>query len=314
MITAALYSLCFRLLLLQPFSYTDKTSAEGYADVVAYENGFVAVGEEGQLHQLSSQGVVQKRFSVPDYSFITAASGSMGVLAAAKSGEIVQLGSDGTITRMDALAGKTINCLTEFNQMIVVGSDDGKLYVGSGNGGFQPVQLSAKGDITALSADAKHCYGVTSCGKIISTTNGKEWAIFDFNQEYKGHYKSVLFTAVLVSDKDIAVSGITLEGCPVFYHSAKGQVWIETPLTYTNQEGALQTLDAKPNDIFRDIVNQTYYLACTGGNLMVLPSCHQCNQLIQLPATSLRAVSGNPESILIAGTNAYLQFLTPLTL
>ncbi len=298
---------------MQPSAYIDKTSSRGYADVVAYENGFVAVGEDGQFHQLSAQGALQKRFSVPDFSFVTAVSGSMGVLAASKSGEIIQLGSDGAITRMDALAGKAINCLARFNQIIIVGSDSGILYAGSENGGFQPIQLLAKGDITALSADSERCYGVTNFGEIISTKNGKEWVIFDFDREYKGYYKSVQFTTVLVSDKGLAVSGINEEGHPVFYHSAKGLVWIEIPLTYTDEEGALQTLDATPNDIYYDTVNQTYYLACTEGNLMVLPSCHQCHQLIKLPATSLRAVSGNSEAILIAGTNAFLQSFAPIT-
>lgn len=313
MITTTLFSLCFQLLCMQPSADSNITSLRGYADVVVYENGYVAVGEDGQLHQLSAQGSLQKKFSVPDLSLVTAVSSSKGVMAASTSGRIIHLGSDGTLKRIDALEGKAIGCLAWFNALLLVGTTDGKLYCGSEDIDFQEINLSLKGIITALSANSDRCYGVTNRGEIISTQNGKTWKVFDFDKEYKGYYKSVQFTAVLVSEKGIAVAGINEEGHPVFYHSAKGQVWIETPLSYSNHEGAMHSLEATPNDIYFDSENQTYYLACTEGYLMILPSCNQCHQLIKLPTTSLRAVSGNSQSILVAGTNAFLQSFTPIT-
>lgn len=312
MIAFILYTLCFHLFLLQPPVDNVDSPARGYTDIVAYGNGFVAVGAGGQCHQLSAQGVLQKDISVPDFRFVAAAAGNHGVLAATATGQMVQLRPDGTVKQIDALAGKSIQSLVWFNRIVIVGSDGGQLFVGSENNNFESVRLAVKGDIIALSANAGSCYGVTNRGEIISTVDGIHWKIFDFDREYKGFYKPVRFTAVVVSAMGIALAGVNEEGLPVFYHSAKGQVWTETRLLYMDENGTSQSLSATPNDIYFDTQNQIYYLACTEGNLMLLPSCHQCNQLIKLPSTSLRAVSGNTKSILIAGTNAFLQSFTPI--
>ena len=314
MIALIFFSLCFRLLLLQSPADIVDTPLGGYTDIVPYREGFVAVGSGGRCHQLSATGALQKAISLPDLQFVGATAVNNAVVAAAETGQMVQLRPDGTVARIDELAGKSLHCLVWFNRKVIAGSNSGQLYVGSENDNFESVRLAVKGDIIALSANARSCYGVTNQGEVIYSDNGTTWKIFDFNRVYKGYYKPGRFTAVLVSEKGIAIAGMNDEGLPVFYHSAKGQVWTETRLLYTDENGASQTLRATPNDIYYDGVNQSYYLACQEGSLMILPSCMQCNQLLRFPATSLSAISGNSEAVLVAGHNDYLQSFTPISL
>jgi hypothetical protein len=281
----------------------DGKNTEGYRCVIRYEAGYIAAGSGGQIDWISLSGQKTKSEKFPGEYFKCLLEYKEMVIVAGEKGSIMISTKKGIFRKVESGTARTINSLALFRGIIIAGADQGEILTGDGSGSFKKNNLGLKGNIVSVSARASECFGVTDEGEIIHTTNGSDWEITDFNKVYAGYYKPCYFTAILVTENRIAVTGIRNDGSPVMMFSNKGGVWTERILNYTDDQGTTGYLSDTPNDISYYEEGDEYYLACSNGKLMKLPSCSHCNKLAVLSEEDLEGISIIESNLMIVGGN-----------
>ena len=287
-------------LLLPPWN---RTNSEGYRAVIRYGNGFIATGSGGRVDRISASGKILKSEIFPDENFNCILSNDQMVIAAGNNG-ILLISSEGEIFRkVDSNTHENINSLSLFKGIIIAGTDHGEIISGDGIGSFKITRLALKGNIKSVSARQSDCFGITDEGEIIHSSDGSKWDIFDFNKVYSGYYKPCFFSKILATEDRIVITGIHNDGSPVLMFSNQGNVWTERPLNYTDDQGIEGYLTDIPRDIGYDDSNDEFYIACTNGKLMKLPSCSQCNKLSVLASEDLEGISFSENTMMLVGEN-----------
>lgn len=302
-IPAILFLLGNTLLPLQGRIY----DSEGYRAVIKFEGGFLAAGSEGRIDLISVSGKILKSEIFQGENFNCLISDDHRVLAGGDNGTILISSGDGVFRKTAGGTDKNIYSLVVFNKRIIAGSVRGEIITIDDKGAVTNETLPLKGNIVSLSARASDCFGVTDEGEIIKTSDGISWEIFDFNQVYSGFYKSCRFTKVLATEDRIAVAGINNDSSPVFIFSNQGKVWTERQLIYTDEQGAQSMLDGLPADFFYDGPADQFYLICTNGKLLKLPSCSHCNELSVVSKEKLSGISCYENTMLVVGENFYVK-------
>ena len=167
-------------------------------------------------------------------------------------------------------------------------------------------KLPVKGHLRALAADKNTLWAVTDAGEIAHRTGDAAWTVYDFNAQYAGYYPSMDFRAVAAGGGSVMVAGLGPDGTPAAFTSARGTVWSERLLDYT-ELGLPCLFTAEPVSLSYDASQDRYYLAGAGGALLALPSCSHCNSLTRYPVDTLFARIATPSATLLLGTDGFLR-------
>lgn len=284
---------------------------EGYRTVIRYGDEFIAAGSGGQIDWISVSGRKTRSEIFPEESFNCLLEYNQMVIAAGERGSILISKGKGIFRKVESGTARNINSLAVFNGIIIAGADQGEIITGDVIGAFKKNKLDLKGNIVSVTSRISDCYGVTDKGEIIHSADGIKWSITDFNKVYAGYYKPCYFTKVLVTENRIAVTGVNNDGSPVLMFSSQGSVWTERPLNYTDDQGMAGYLADTPNDIIYDDMGDQFFLACSRGKLMKLPSCSQCNRLAVLSGEDLEGMSNIGNNLMIVGGNFIIRSVNP---
>ncbi len=292
-------------------SLTQKVNPlENYIAVTNYEDGFLAVSENGKIDWINREGKITKTENFQGIELNCVFTIDKGIVVAGVHGTMLVSSDKGTFKKIDSDTNNEINSLTFFKEYIIAGANNGQILIGDKNWKFKTIQLELKGNIVSVSSKNDACYGVTNEGEIIHTNDGVNWKIFDFNKTYNGFYKTCYFNKILATKNQLAVIGIKEDGSPVLLFSARGTVWTERSLNYDDNQGMPANLTDIPNDIYYDIIKDRFILACSNGNVMVVPPCSHCNKLYNISTENFKGISGSNNKIIIVGENGYLKTYT----
>lgn len=159
--------------------------------------------------------------------------------------------------------------------------------------------LPVKGRLQALGAGETVLWAVTDAGEIVHGVPAAGWMVFDFNAQYAGFYPRMDLRAVAAGGGSVMVAGLRPDGTPAVYTSARGTVWSERTLDYTDQ-GQPSLFTAKPLSLSYDAPQDRYYLLGSGGAQLALPGCSHCNALTRYPADTLFArIVGDTKNLLL---------------
>jgi hypothetical protein len=279
----------------------------GYMAVKVYRDGFVAAGTGGRIDRIAATGKILKSVVIPGERFNAVIADDRMIIAAGEGGAVF-ISTDGLQYRkIPSGTDQAVRSLIFHNNLVIGGANKGEVVIGDMSGKFRMIRLPLKGDIVSLSSGSSDCYGVTSEGEIIHSRDGLKWDITDFNQVYGGYYKPCSFTCISMTDNRIAIAGVNSDGSPAVYFSTQGTVWAERPLIYTDDQGAKGYLEDKP--LFIAYVGSTdeFYLACTKGSLLRLPSCTQCNRLSLISAHDITGIAQLQNTIILAGKGFFIR-------
>lgn len=258
-----------RLLLMTLFLSLGCLSAQGQdlrTGVATPDGGFLAAGD--YLAWLDAEGnILRKR---PLDRPLTALAACEGRLYALDSDgrELFLLDADGTVVSRETL----------------------------------PVQ----GRLSALAGDRNHLWAVTDAGEIAHRTGDAAWVVFDFNAQYAGYYPAMDFRAVAAGGGSVMVAGLRPDGTPAAFTSARGTVWSERLLDYTDQ-GIPCIFSAEPASLGYDAAQDRFYLLGSGGAQLALPGCSHCNSLTRYPVDTLLARIPSTGATLLLGTDGFLR-------
>jgi len=291
------------------FLQEDESARSGrYVDITKSQDGFVAITNDGRIDWISEGGTINHSEKVEEkpacINFY-----NQHLLVAGNQGSIFYFETDEVYREFKDVTETSINSLAVFKDKIVAGCAGGKLLVGSIEDTFKPINIELKGNVVSLSTGTSMCYGVTDQGEIFHTNDLVRWEIFDFNNTYKGYYKSCSFNKILCTPDQIAVTGENEDGLPVLFFSSRGNVWTERPLIYTDDSGNQTYLKNVPRDIYYDPIGNQHILVCDQGVLMTIPSCSHCNKLIEISDSDLTGISGNDQEIIIVGGDNFIQII-----
>lgn len=285
----------------------DKTILDGYTDVTNYEDGFIAVGSNGQIDRISKTGEINNHYSILGTKFNSILIHDRQIIVAGDNGNMLISNGSEKYEKINSGTDGNINSLTWFDNKIIAAAYGGEITVGNESGLFKTTQLDLKGNIVSISANSTDCYGVTNNGEIIHTKDGINWSVFDFNKTYKGFYKTCQFTKVLVTENQISIIGKQDDGLPVMLYSSRGTVWTQRNLVYVDENGVSSLLNDHLNDIYYDVAKDQFILICNHGKMMTIPSCSHCNKLFEVSSANLKGIAGNENSLIVVGEGGFLK-------
>lgn len=163
--------------------------------------------------------------------------------------------------------------------------------------------LPVRGRLRALAADGDVLWAVTDAGEILRDS-GSGWTVLDFNAQYAGYYPPMDFRAVAAGGGSVMVAGVGPDGKPAVFTSARGTVWSERILDYT-ELGQSFVFSAVPVNLSYDAVQDRFYLLGGGGLQLALPGCSHCNSLMHYPADRLWARIPGPSGSLLLGGDGF---------
>ena len=133
-------------------------------------------------------------------------------------------------------------------------------------------------------------FGVTERGEILTSKDGFNWNIKNYNKEYAGYQKSCLFKEVIAANNRIVIIGMHDDNSPAVLISTLGNVWTERSLVYDDNQGIMKFLTNEPNSITYDSARDQFILACDKGEIFTLPSCSKCNESAIISDSDLYAI------------------------
>lgn len=280
----------------------------GYRGTVAYGNGYIAVDSTGRLDWIDKGATVYHSVTLPSTDLHCILSTPEIIVVGGAHGALFVSTNNETFTRVDCNADYTLYALANYNNKVLIGSDQGMLFTYD-KGKVSSIQLPLKGNIRSLCARESDCFGVTDEGEIIRSTDGKTWTVFDFNEYYAGYYDASSFTRVASSSDRIFVTGTKQNGLPIVIYSSEGTVWVERTITYSDEKGRITDLETPIYDMAYDTNTDLFVLTCADGLLMTIPSCSHCNKAFYPSYEHLTGVARNNETFLIVGTNGFRRTL-----
>lgn len=175
-------------------------------------------------------------------------------------------------------ADEPVTFTFERNGIIITVRDDGELILHNYAGDEVPSsRLPLTGKVTGVATNDDMCIGVTEKGEIITSINGQDWEVLDFNKTYSGYYPEMKFVGVAAGKGSFAVAGVTKTNAPAVFISTRGTVWSERTLNYF--QGEEHYLTEIPVGISADLEKDEFVLECTDNVFFFLPACSHCNRL-----------------------------------
>ena len=262
-----------------------------YKSVIPYGGWFAAAGETGKIDFFSPEGRLEKTVELPSAAAINDVYVFRNCLVAAADGLIAVY--DGEALREIPVDGDAVS-LAVFRDRLVAGlnaESGSKLMILSDlDDPPQILSLDVKGHLAALSASLQSCFGVTSEGEIVRTSDLENWSILDFNAQYQGYYPRVSFTDIETGLENLAVTGITDTGAPAMFISSQGSVWSYRELSYSASQGSFY-LEEEPLSLIYDYLADQYLLLCRGGVIFSVPACAHCNKYRKINANEINSLA-----------------------
>lgn len=279
---------------------------QGYKAIIDFEYGFMASRTDGVIDFITDKGIVERSLKIGITSLNCLITYNDITYIAGDSGTIIVYSKNSGYKILDKISEQNINALILFNDFIIAGSDNGEVLTGDKNGDFKKYLLPIRGNIVSLSARSDECFGITDEGEIISTRDGLNWKVLDFNEYYYGFYKPCKFTCIFATEQQIAIAGKKIDGTPVLLLSNQGNVWSERSLDYTDSDGRISVLEEIPNCINYSVPYDLFILGCNKGKLMTIPSCSHCNKIFEYTNSDISCFAIKNEILVIAGMDFYL--------
>ena len=164
--------------------------------------------------------------------------------------------------------------------------------------------LPAQGRLRGLAADRTILWVVTDAGEILRG-GASGWTTLDFNTQYAGYYPKMAFWAVAAGGGSVMVAGTGPDGTPAAFTSARGTVWSERTLDYS-EGGSTFSFSALPVSLSYDAAQDRFYLL-GGDEELALPGCSHCNSLTRYPVRTLYARIPAGFGALLLGSDGFIR-------
>lgn len=291
---AALGSMCFGTQI--PAEPSSNAGNMTFYDAVAYQDGFLAVGSQGRVQRISTDGQSTALSAGTDCDFQDIASDGSYAVTVGTDGTAAMISGDGTVSVFSTGHDAALRSICSFRGMWLAGAENGMLLRTRDFRFWEPQQLSVQGTITGLACTDERCIGVTDQGEILVTTDGLRWTVLDYNAYYG---QSLYFQGIEEIDGTFWAYGVREDGTSEIIMSLEGGVWSRRDLIVIEQSREIDLSGTEIVGLCSD--GEQTIAALADGQALTMPSCAECNKRSKVSENSLGAVAYNNGTLLFAG-------------
>ena len=294
------------MITLTGFSARSEYSVYGqeYLDVEAYEEGFVVLGADGNLHfhDSDSRPVSSiKPESIGNALYMCTVSDAI-VIADKKSMSCLL---DGRWIDMPVPEGTCIIGMEAFYGGVAAVAEDGRiLFWSSPFDKAQTTSAEVKGRFISMDSYSDRCYAVTDHAEIVTFDLGLRTRIFDFNAYYSEYYGDIDIVSIAAGKTSVCIAGTRSDGSPAAFISSNGNVWSERTFDYLEGESQ-KIMDKKAITAAYREYDDCYVILCEDGVIFHLPACSHCNYPIFSNSGQLTSIAFNGKSFMAVGEGIY---------
>ena len=272
-----------------------------YRDIVYFQDKFLAFGTGGRIDMIDQAGTKTniRNPGISNLNFATIC--NQALVVAGDNGSILHSIDGKVFTDEESGTDDNIYGITCKNGLLVAGSGNGTLLVSKNGRSWSIINTNAKGNIISLTSNNSFFIGVSDRGEVIKSNDGLNWQVTDYNETYAGFNRYSYFRKILAGQNSIVIIGTHDDGTPAVLFSTLGNVWTERTLVYDDENGVMQFLVEKPNDIIYDPDRDQFVLACDEGIIFTLPTCTKCNTYTKVADGHLSALAYSRNILVVAG-------------
>lgn len=261
--------------------------------VIPWEMGFLAVGDKGQIVEISSDGAVSEIESGTKADFKDIWSDGDSVWIIGERGTLLSSNSSLAFEKENTECEKKLNAGACYNGKLYCGGEDGLVICSPGDGIWESCSIMIKGNVVGIAVSDSRCLLVTDVGEAAVTEDGNSWTVLRYNEYYQ---KEVEFQGLIYDGNSFWAYGNTQEGTTLFYTDS-GSAWAERDINYLEGEdvdlSGLQILSVTSD-------GQQLYAWCDGGELLTIPGCVKCNKKTSVDGIGAGAVGYHGGKLLVA--------------
>lgn len=275
-----------------------------YLDVEAYENGFVVLGADGNLHFHDSESRPVSTIKPEGIdSALYMCTVSDAVVVAGKTSMSCLL--DGRWIGMHLPEGMRINGMEAFYGGVAAVTEEGNiLFWSSPFDKAQTTSAEAKGRFIGMDSYSDLCYAVTDHAEIVTFDLGLRTRTFDFNAYYSEYYGNIDIVSIAAGKSSVCIAGTRSDGSPAAFISSNGNVWSERTFDYLEGESQ-KIMDKKAITAAYREYDDCYVILCEDGVIFHLPACSHCNYPIFSGSGQLISIAFNGRSFMAVGEGLY---------
>ena len=284
-------------------------SKQGYLSVAYDGEAFLAVGTNGRLDKIYADKSL-KNIPVPTKNDLLKVFSESGITLISGTGGVILYSADGeNFNAIETGVSSTIYDITFFKGKYYACMDNGRI-LSSGDGvNCEQQRLETDNDIISIASNGKILMAVTSESDIVTSEDGMNWSIDNFNKTYEGYYDPYVFTGIRNIGDSFFVIGRMLENpdIPYVMVSDTGEVWIQKPLTDIKGIDTEKPASISINAIGYDI--DQLLAACDGGRILTISECYACNKIDQYAEVDLKDLALGADKLIIVGDDYVFEIL-----
>lgn len=201
--------------------------------------------------------------------------------------------------------GMDFGCIESFRGHFVIGCSDALLIADEHLDIVSVIAGMSEGRIISVSAcGGSRICAVSESGDFLYSTDGLNWSVCRFNEEYNGYYPELRPAAVAAGPAQYALAGMSPDGTPAVYLSPTGAVWSARTLDYS-ENGERKLLGQSIKGAVFDSFNDRMAFLCEEGTVFFVPGCSHCNSLEKTRAGDLYDARSAPGLFLAVGDDSF---------
>ena len=282
---------------------------DGYRDAAAYGDGFLAVGTQGRIDYISSDGAVENRDSGTTATLSGIYVDDGYVMISAEDGTVV-CSQDGVTYSINPVGTERLLGITVFDNQAYAVSDQGTIYTSLDLVEWNEIRIPDVDSATGIASDDSCVVVISEDTDIVTSTDGQNWAHQNYNEKYQGLSNTYGFRRAAGAGGTFFILGYYLDNpnMPAVLYSEDGEVIMEKALMEINGETPTGDSPIVLNDLGVDV--DQLYAPCDDGSVLTITSCAVCNEMQQIAgAPRLTCIALTEQSVLVAGDDFYYSIL-----
>lgn len=205
-----------------------KAEEKSVRKVIPWEMGFLAVGDQGEVLEVTPEGKVTQLDSRNRKDFTDVCNDGENLWIVGEDGMVLRGGRDFSFEKEDTQCDTDLNTVSSFGNRIYCGGNDGVVICSDRDGEWKRCVTDISGTVTGMAASDSRLVLVTDAGEAAVTEDGYNWTVLKYS-EYYG--KEAEFQGLIYDGTNFWANGVTQEGAELFYTDT-GNVWAERDIHY----------------------------------------------------------------------------------
>ncbi|MDR0425486.1 MAG: hypothetical protein LBH39_08585 [Clostridiales Family XIII bacterium] len=289
----------------------EATAMNGFQTVAAAEGCFIAAGTGGKIARLDydnsqmsfGSDVAADLYAVTYYNGMYLAVGERGAITASDA-DAVEFASRDSGVKADLYA------VAGFAGRFFAAGAGGTLLSSDDCVRWEKMDIGLENDIVTMAANHSYLFALTREGHIISSIDGANFSVQDYNTEFEGYNEhKYWFENITSLGETFFITGSIqgYEDVPMVMMSPTGEVWMPR---------AISEIDDRPSSEFLPLHLGQVGLGggqlvapVNGGRLISITDCSSCNVMHRIGSNEIYSLAYTADWVALAGQDFWFEVI-----